>query len=129
MEVCQWAPGLQQTKQRKRGSNISISRNFGRILTHQRKLINCFWRNVILIWHRKFGTVFLILLHTPSFLLEIRVIIKISSHPWYHINCDWFEKGWIKKNSKWPTQKNWDFQLRQFSIFFCENFRDWFLGN
>ena len=36
-------------------------------------------------------TVFLTLLHTPSFLLEIRVIIKISSHPWYHINCNWFE--------------------------------------
>ena len=42
-------------------------------------------------------TVFLILLHDPSFLLEIRVIIKILSHPWYHINCDWFEKGWSKK--------------------------------
>ena len=45
-------------------------------------------------------TVFLILLHTPSFLLEIRVIIKILSHPWYHINCDWFEKGWSKKKKK-----------------------------
>ena len=28
-----------------------------------------------------------------------------------------------KKNSKWPTQKNNVFQNRQFSIFFCENFR------
>ena len=27
-------------------------------------------------------TVYLILLHTPSFLLEIRVIIKISKNPW-----------------------------------------------
>ena len=33
-------------------------------------------------------TVYLILLHTPSFLLEIRVIIKISKNPWYPINCD-----------------------------------------
>merc|ERR1712051_562507 len=34
-------------------------------------------------------TVYLILLHTPSFLLEIRVIIKISKNPWYPINCDY----------------------------------------
>ena len=33
-------------------------------------------------------TVYLILLHTPRFLLEIRVIIKISKNPWYPINCD-----------------------------------------
>ena len=33
-------------------------------------------------------TVYLILLHTPSFLLEIRVIIKISSQPWYPLICD-----------------------------------------
>ena len=43
--------------------------------------------------HKKFFkgityTVYLILLHTPSFLLEIRVIIKISKNPWYPINCD-----------------------------------------
>ena len=30
-----------------------------------------------------------------------------------------------KKNSKWPTQKNLIFQLRQFSIFLHENFMDW----
>ena len=33
-----------------------------------------------------------------------------------------------KKNSKWPTQKKLIFQLRQFSIFFHENFMDWSLG-
>ena len=32
-------------------------------------------------------TVFLIILYTPIFLLEIRVIIKISSHPWYPLIC------------------------------------------
>ena len=30
-----------------------------------------------------------------------------------------------KKNSKWPTQKNWDFQNRQFSIFIFKDFMDW----
>ena len=33
-----------------------------------------------------------------------------------------------KKNSKWPPIKEVIFQLRQFSIFFCENFMDWSLG-
>ena len=31
------------------------------------------------------------------------------------------------ENSKWPPQKNLIFQLRQFSIFFCKNSRNWFL--
>ena len=34
-----------------------------------------------------------------------------------------------KKKSKWPPKKKVIFQLRQFSIFFCENFMDWFLGS
>ena len=33
-----------------------------------------------------------------------------------------------KKNSKWPPKKKVIFQLRQFSIFFSENFMDWVLG-
>ena len=37
------------------------------------------------------NTVFLIILYTPIFLLEIRVIIKILSHPWYPLICDEFE--------------------------------------
>jgi hypothetical protein len=32
-----------------------------------------------------------------------------------------------KKNSKWPHKKKVIFQLRQFSIFSCENFMDWSL--
>ena len=32
------------------------------------------------------------------------------------------------ENSKWPPQKNLIFQLRQFPIFFHENFMDWVLG-
>ena len=34
----------------------------------------------------------------------------------------------FEKKSKWLTQKNLIFQLRQFSIFFLENFMDWSLG-
>ena len=36
--------------------------------------------------------------------------------------------GMKQKNSKWLTQKNWVFQFLQFSIFFSENFRDWWEG-
>ena len=35
-----------------------------------------------------YSTVFLIILYIPSFLLEIRVIIKISKSPWYPLICD-----------------------------------------
>ena len=34
------------------------------------------------------STVFLIILYTPSFLLEIRLIIKISKNPWYPLICE-----------------------------------------
>ena len=47
-------------------------------------------------------------------------------------NFHWVEAKFFsffeKKNSKWPTQKTLIFQLRQFSIFFHENFMDWSLG-
>ena len=49
--------------------------------------------------------------------LETKENIKISTHPFYHINLDWFSWEWSKKNSKWPTKKNLIFQSRQFSIF------------
>ena len=68
---------------------------------------------------------YLILLHTPSFLLEIRVIIKILKNPCYPINVDWFSLEWSKKIKIADSKKKWDFQLPQFSIFFRENFRNW----
>jgi hypothetical protein len=34
------------------------------------------------------------------------------------------KKNLKKKNSKWPPKKKVIFQLRQFSIFFCENLMD-----
>ena len=62
-------------------------------------------------------------------LLETRKNIKIESHPFYHIICDWCLRGWNKKNNlksfqkqipKWPTQKKWVFQNRQLSNFFVK---------
>ena len=54
---------------------------------------------------RGLHTVYLILLHTPSFLVEIRVIIKISKNPCYPINVDWFSLEWSKKKKKNSKKK------------------------
>ena len=60
------------------------------------------------------------------FWLKTTIIIKIESHSFYPIICAWFRLGWspffffLKKKSKRLTQKNWDFQNRQFSIFFTK---------
>ena len=62
-------------------------------------------------------TVYLILLHTPSFLLEIRVIIKILKNPGYPINVDWFSLEWSNKNIQNGRLKKTHFQLCQFSKF------------
>ena len=40
----------------------------------------------------------------------------------------WSKKNFWKEKFKMANSKNWVFQLRQFSIFFLETFRDWFLG-
>ena len=102
--------------------------------------------------------IFSVLLHTPVFLtlqgilkitysrvhkssdsffskiLEKPSIVQKKMIP--HIKGLDFSQRWSKKkfkmadleNSKWPPQKNLVFQLRQFSIFFHENFMDWSLG-
>ena len=67
--------------------------------------------------------------------LETRENIKISAHPFYHINLDWFSWEWSKKKKikKKKIQngrfsKMAIFQNRQFSKFFRENFTDSSLG-
>ena len=69
-----------------------------------------------------------------SKILEKPSIVQKEMMP--HIKGLDFSQRWRKKkfkmadleNSKWPPQKNLIFQLRQFSIFFHENFMDWSLG-
>ena len=69
-----------------------------------------------------------------SKILEKPSIVQKKMIP--HIKGLDFSKRWSKKkfkmadleNSKWPPQKNLILQLRQFSIFFHENFMDWSLG-
>ena len=68
-----------------------------------------------------------------DFWLKTRVIIKISTHPYYPRNFD-FLWGWSKRKSfwkkfpKWTIQNNWNFQNLQFSIFFHKKIKDWSLG-
>ena len=54
-------------------------------------------------------TVFLIILYTPIFLLEIRVIVKISSHPWYPLICDEFRIKTKQKKFKMADSKKLSF--------------------
>ena len=69
-----------------------------------------------------------------SKILEKSSIVKKKMIP--HIKGLDFSQRWSKKkfkmadleNSKWPPQKNLVFQLRQFSIFFYKNLKDWSLG-
>ena len=69
-----------------------------------------------------------------SKILEKPSIVQKKMIP--HIKGLDFSQRWSKKkfkmadleNSKWPPQKKLIFQLRQFSIFFHENFMDWSLG-
>ena len=52
------------------------------------------------------------------------IIIQIQNLRLFFIGIKQKNLFFEKKNSKWPTQKKWVFQLHQFWIFFCENFMD-----
>ena len=51
----------------------------------------------------------LILLHTPKFLLEIKVIIRIESNSWYPRIYETFEQKWCKKTLIFSNFDNWNF--------------------
>ena len=86
---------------------------------------------------------FWVLVHSPS---KCLAWVKKCHHIWLYQNFDpslltnklWHVvMGMKQKNSKWPTKKNKDFQNRQFSKIFSENYRigpwnsiiDWCEGN
>ena len=67
--------------------------------------------------------------------LETRENIKISTHPFYHVNLGWFSWKWSKKifffrkkNSKWPTQKKAHFSKLPILKIFSRKFLRWVLG-
>ena len=59
-----------------------------------------------------------ILLHPLSFLLQIRLIIKISKNPCYPINVAWFSLGWSKKKFKMADSKKTSFSSSANSQYF-----------
>ena len=62
-----------------------------------------------------------VILRIARNLLETKDNIKIESHPFYHIICDWFSNGWSrKKKSKWPTQKTEIFKTINSQYFFAK---------
>ena len=70
----------------------------------------------------------LIILYRPSFLLEIRVIIKISKNPCYPINVDWFSLGWSKKKFKMAKAKKPHFPAPPILNIFSWKFHGLVLG-
>ena len=69
------------------------------------------------------------ILRIPRNFLETRESIKISTHPFYHINLDWFSWEWSKKKifflkfyfSKWPPKISLFFKIANSWNFFAEN--------
>ena len=74
-----------------------------------------------------------IILRISRNLLETRENIKISTHPFYHTNLDWFSWEWTRKknqekHSKSPTQKNWNILKSPILDFFFRKFHRLILG-
>ena len=71
-------------------------------------------------------TLYIVILRIARNFLETRENIKLSTHPFYHMNLDWFSFEWSKKKQKkakkykMADSKNWDFQNRQFSKIFAK---------
>ena len=77
--------------------------------------------------HKSSDSFFSKILEKPS-IVQKKMIPHIKG---LHFSMRWSKKkiqNGRLKNSKWPPQKKLIFQLRQFSIFFHENFMDWSLG-
>ena len=54
-----------------------------------------FFKFLYLIW--EWSTLVAEMFRVGDFWLKTRIIIKISSHPWYPRTFDWFSWGWTKK--------------------------------
>ena len=66
---------------------------------------HCTVTKIELLYPKDVGDIHCITQYYARNFLETRENIKISTHPFYHINLGWFSLEWSKKNSKWPTQK------------------------
>ena len=74
-------------------------------------MLNKSWPSKCLAWVKKRRHVWLDKNFDPSLLTNKLWLVFMRLR----------EKKIWKKNSKWPTQKNWDFQNRHFSMFFSKN--------
>ena len=70
-------------------------------------------------WIGKVHTLYNVLLRIARKLLETKENVKISTHPGYHMNLDWFSWEWSKKKiQNGRFFKMAVFENRQFSRFF-----------
>ena len=80
-------------------------------------------------------TLYNVILRIAKYFLKTRENIKISTHPFYHTNLDWFSWEWSKKkfffeekNSKWPIFQNGRFSKSPILEIFSRKFHRSVLG-
>ena len=102
-------------------TKLFSSRNF---LQFYNREVDRFWNpreQLVMGWDSPEATLYNDILRIARNLLETRENIKIESHSFYHIICDWFSWGSSKKNFFLKKKsKMANFQNRQFSNFFVK---------
>ena len=70
-------------------------------------------------------TLYNLILRIAKNLLETKENIKIASHPFYHIICDWCSWGWSKKKFTMADSKKTEFfKITNSQKKICEHFMD-----
>ena len=72
-------------------------------------------------------TLYNVILRIARNLLETKENIKIESHPFYHIICDWFSWGWSKKINIFFEKKIQNGRLKKTEFFKIANSQIFFL--
>ena len=73
-------------------------------------------------------TLYNVLLRMARNLVETREKVKISTHPFYHTNLEWFSWEWSKKKSKWTIFQNGRFSKSSILEIFLQKFHRLVLG-
>ena len=86
------------------------------------------WKYVIKViwWNLHRPTLYNTILRTARNFLETRENVKISTHPFYHINLGWFSWEWSKKKIFFFEKKIQNGRLKKSSFFKIANSQNFF---
>ena len=88
------------------------------------RLTNC---AVALVLTNKKVTLYNAILRIARNFLETRRIIKISTHPFYHVNLDWFSWEWSKKKFFFGKKKSKPDGFQSWPFFKIANSQNFFV--